>query len=287
MSALSYAPESAGAFLRAEWRAQVRSISQVYRAAVPFPHIHLYPFLDERALVGVAAEFPDPHSTEWIRYKHANENKNGLSRRDLFPPHIGELVDELNSPAFVSWISQLTEIPDLVSDPSLEGGGLHQSSRGGFLNVHTDFSVHHHRPNWRRRVNLILYLNSGWQTSWGGALELWDQNMKRCVVSYAPILNHAVIFNTDDHSLHGFPDALQCPEGVSRKSLALYYYTMSAPGKAVVRSTRYRPRPEDGYLKSLMMRLDSRAVDLYSRAKRRFGFSDHIASKLLSIFSRG
>jgi hypothetical protein len=287
MSALSCAPELVGAFLHAEWRAQVRRLSQVYRVAVPFPHIHLYPFLSPRALAGVAAEFPGPNSTQWIRYKHANENKNGLSRRDLFPPRIGELVDDLNSPPFVSWISQLTGIPDLVPDFSLEGGGLHQASRGGFLNVHTDFTVHHHRPNWRRRVNLILYLNSGWQTSWGGALEFWDQDMKRCVVSYAPILNHAVIFNTDDHSLHGFPDALQCPEEVSRKSLALYYYTIADPGKSVVRSTQYRPRPEDGYLKALMMKFDTRVVDIYSRAKRRFGFSDRMASKMLSIFSRG
>jgi hypothetical protein len=234
----------------------------------------------------IAREFPDCNSAPWTRYKHANENKNGLSQRDLFPPTIGELVDELNSDLFVPWLRKLTGIPNLIADPSLEGGGLHQSSRGGFLNVHTDFSVHHYHPDWERRVNLILYLNPEWQTSWGGSLEFWERDMKRCVASYAPLLNHAVIFDTDRNSLHGFPDPLRCPEGISRKSLALYYYTISGPMRSVGRSTRYRPRPADGLFKSAMMRFDSWAVAFYSQAKRRFGFSDRIASKVLSIFAK-
>ena len=41
-----------------------------------------------------------------------------------------------------------------------------------------------------------------------------------------PILNNAVIFRTDCESNHGFPDPIKCPNNVSRKSLALYYYTM-------------------------------------------------------------
>ena len=52
------------------------------------------------------------------------------------------------------------------------------------------------------------------------------------------------------------------------------------------RSTNYRPRPEDGALKSSMIWLDKQAVDLYSRAKARFGFSDELASKILGFLSR-
>jgi hypothetical protein len=261
-------------------------LARQYHTAVPFPHIHFDCFLNPERAAAIAREFPDYDSSAWIRYKHANENKNGLSRRGLFPPTIGELVDELNSKPFVSWLCRLTGIPYLIADPALEGGGLHQSSRGGFLNVHTDFSVHHYHPDWERRVNLILYLNPEWQTSWGGALEFWERDMRRCVASYAPFLNHAVIFNTDRDSLHGFPDPLQCPQSTSRKSLALYYYTISGRGRSTGRSTQYRPRPADGLFKSAMMKLDSWAVALYSRAKRRLGFSDRIASKVLSIFSK-
>ena len=108
-------------------------------------------------------------------------NKLGFTKRDAFPPALGRLVDELNSPEFVAWLCKLTGIDGLMADPILEGGGLHQSTRGGFLNVHTDFSTHHYHKNWRRRVNLILYLNPEWEEQWGGAIELWDTQMKNCV----------------------------------------------------------------------------------------------------------
>jgi len=243
-------------------------------------------FLNPEMAGAIAREFPDSNTEAWTQYKHPNENKLGMAKRALFPPGLGEVTDELNSPNFVNWLSALTGIPDLVSDPSLEGGGLHQSSRGGFLNVHTDFSHHHYHKHWRRRVNLILYLNPEWQAEWGGAIELWDVRMRSCMAKYPPVLNHALIFNTDEKSLHGFPEPLDCPEGISRKSLALYYYTIEQDSKSIPRSTNYHSRPEDGIAKSAMIWLDKQAVDLYSRAKARFGFSDALASKILGLISK-
>jgi hypothetical protein len=79
---------------------------------------------------------------------------------------------------------------------------------------------------------------------------------------------------------------LRCPQTESRKSLALYYYTIESDPEVKTRSTNYRPRPEDGPLKSTMIWLDKKAVDLYSHAKTRFGFSDEFASKILGFLSR-
>jgi hypothetical protein len=208
-----------------------------------------------------------------------------MARRELFPPVLRVVAEELNAPEFVSWLSELAGIPGLIADPSLEGGGLHQSGRGGFLNVHSDFTMHHYRKNWRRRVNVIVYLNPGWQEQWGGALEFWEPSMRRCAARYQPRLNHAVIFTTDEHSLHGFPDPLRCPENVSRKSLAFYYYTVEADRAMVARSTDYRARPEDSWKERALIWMDKKAVDLYSRAKVRLGFSDKLASRILGLLS--
>src|SRR6476620_4102921 len=104
MSTLSYAPELASRFIHPTWNLRVRNLSKRYRIAQPFPHIHLAPFLNQPDVETMAAEFPRAESAQWIHYKHANENKNGLSRRDLFPPTLGKLVDELNSEPFVSWL---------------------------------------------------------------------------------------------------------------------------------------------------------------------------------------
>jgi len=38
-----------------------------------------------------------------------------------------------------------------------------------------------------------------------------------------PLFNRAVVFNTDADSFHGHPDPLLAPEGVFRRSIALYY----------------------------------------------------------------
>src|SRR5271157_4415360 len=208
------------------WGAALPALTRQYRENQPCPHILLQDFLEPEIALEMATQFPQAASDAWTQYKHANENKLGMPKRELFPATIGAISDELNSPEFVAWVSELTGIPDLMADPMLEGGGLHQSGPGGYLNVHTDFSMHHFHTNWHRRVNLILYLNPDWDEQWGGSIELWERGMKRCASKYAPLVNHALIFTTDERSLHGFPDPLTCPEGQSRKSLALYYYTV-------------------------------------------------------------
>jgi len=285
MAALYAVPRTERLFDYECWETSLPILTEQYRKNHPCPHILLKDFVDPQTAVAMAQQFPSPTTDAWTQYKHANENKLGMPKRELFPPAIGAVVDELNSPEFVAWVSDLTGIPDLLADPMLEGGGLHQSGRGGYLNVHTDFSMHHFHANWHRRVNLILYLNPGWKEVWGGSLELWEKGMSRCAAKYQPLLNHALIFTTDERSLHGFPDPLTCPEGESRKSIALYYYTIDQGTKPAVHSTDYFARPQDSWRKALMIWLDKKAVDLYSRAKARFGFSDEFASKVLGFLS--
>jgi Rps23 Pro-64 3,4-dihydroxylase Tpa1-like proline 4-hydroxylase len=278
--------ESGSPFPLQHWQAQVSELGRKYRSNEPVPHIYLEGFLLPEVASALEEEFPLPDSDAWTHYQHQNENKHGMTRREMFPPQLRAAADALNSPQFVAWLSELTGIPGLVADPSLEGGGLHQSGPGGYLNVHTDFTHHHYHKNWRRHVNLILYLNEGWQDDWGGAIELWDPAMKHCVAKYPPRLNCAFIFNTNEISYHGFPIPLTCPAGRSRKSLAFYYYAAEDEVRTAVRSTNYRARPQDGAVKSALIWLDKKAVDLYSRAKARFGFSDDAISRILGALSR-
>lgn len=268
------------------WGQKLPEIAQHYQQAKPFPHIHLTDFLTPEIAYSAATEFPPSSSDRWIQYKHFNENKTGLAKRELFPETLRRIVDELNGPEFLDWLSKLTGIENLVADSTLDGGGLHQSSRGGFLNLHTDFTMHHRKKNWKRRVNLIIYLNPDWKLEWGGAIELWDQEMRQCCSSVPPLLNHALIFSTTDRSYHGFPEKLRCPDGVSRKSVALYYYTIERDANLTGRSTDYQARPTDSKTKSALIWLDKQAVHIYSRTKEKLGISDKAASKVLTFFSR-
>ncbi len=268
------------------WNLRLSHLVRQYAGNHPVPHILLPDFLAYEVASQAAREFPRADKRSWTQYRHRNENKLGMAKRELFPSSLRALADELNTPRFLAWLSRLTGIAGLLADPSLEGGGLHQAGPGGFLNLHTDFSHHHYHKDWKRRVNLILYLNPAWRQEWGGSIELWDAKTKRCVVKYPPLLNHVLIFNTDERSLHGFPEPLCCPKGESRKSLALYYYSLDRSRRIAPSSTRYRARPSDGLGKSALICLDRVAVEWYSRAKARFGFSDEFASRILGLISR-
>ena len=134
----------------------------------------------------------------------------------------------LNSGPFLAFLERLTGINGLIADPHLRGGGVHIIRRGGKLGIHADFN-HHKRLKVFRRLNLLLYLNREWDEAWGGHLELWNRDKTRCCRRIAPVFNRTVIFDTSNFSYHGHPEPLECPQDESRKSLALYYYTVDCP----------------------------------------------------------
>jgi hypothetical protein len=286
MSKMPALEKGATLFSYSRWDSQLASLASQYSQNQPIPHVFLKDFLPHEVTAAAAQEFPAVDTATWTHWQHQNEDKHGMTKLDLFPPLLRAVTEELNSPRFVTWLSGLTGIPDLLADPELDGGGLHQAGTGGFLNLHTDFSHHHYHKTWRRRLNLILYLNEGWRPEWGGAIELWDSRMRNCIAKYPPLINQVLIFNTDERSFHGFPEPMGCPAGVSRKSLALYYYTVDASAGRGTRSTNYRARPGDGIRKSTLIWLDKQAVHFYSKAKARFGFSDDFASRMLGRFSK-
>ncbi len=256
-----------------------------YQQALPFPYAQFDDFLEPAAARSAMGAFPKVQDQGWIHYVHVNEKKHGLNKMESIPPYLQEVIRALNSDAFVQHLSALTGIPGLKADPSLEEGGLHQSQRGGYLNIHADFTVHPHKRNWRRRVNLLLYLNEGWKPEYRGDLELWSRDIKACEARISPVFNRCVIFNTDEDSYHGLPEPIACPEDMTRKSIALYYFTEEAvrPKK---RATNYRARPGDG-IKSAFIWADKQMVNVYNRLKGWLGINDDFVSKVLNRLSGG
>jgi hypothetical protein len=206
-----------------------------YTTNKPFPHIVLDNFIDEGLLKGVLDEFPDLSEVKSRReFKTSRETKfisNGSS--DLSPKAF-ELISYLNSDIFLIYLQKLTGIKEiLISDPYLSGGGYHELKNGGFLKVHADFNKHS-SINLDRRINLLLYLNPGWKKEWGGNLELYYENdLNSPCVSVTPEFNRCVIFSTTSFTYHGNPDPIECPSGLSRKSFALYYFSMGRPESEV------------------------------------------------------
>ncbi len=203
-----------------------RESRDIYVSADPFPHIVLDGLFDDAELEPVLADFPRPEETRWLKFDSATEKKLGFyHERSTISPRIRAFLDAMNGFETLLWLEALSGIDGLIPDPYFGGGGIHQIEPGGFLKVHVDFNVH---PKLKvdRRMNVLVYLNKDWREEWGGHLELW--NAEECRVRIAPVFNRTVIFSTSDTSFHGHPHPLQSPEGVTRKSVSLYYYTAGA-----------------------------------------------------------
>jgi hypothetical protein len=261
----------------------VAALGARYRSDVPFPHIVLDDFLNSKTAGRAMEEFALLGDEHWNAYVHVNERKYSHQVPSEWGPALRSILEELESPPFVQFLCELTGIEGLFVDRSLDGGGLHRSTTGGFLNIHADFTVHPHHSDWRRRVNLLLYFNEDWRPAFGGNLELWSTDMKECQASIAPVGNRCVIFTTDVDSFHGHPEPMRCPAGVMRKSLALYYFTREE--HPFVRSTEYRARPGDG-ARGVLIYADKQVLRAYDWVKRRLGISDQAAFKLLARFDR-
>lgn len=258
-----------------------------YSAADPFPHIVFGDFLPAERLRAVLSEFPGPGDIPWTLFEDGGRTlKLATENQEYMGELTRQLLMECNGPVFVDFLERLTGITGLVPDPYLLGGGLHQIEPGGFLDVHADFNVHP-RTRLHRRINVLIYLNEDWQDDWGGQLELWKSDMSRCVQRIAPVFNRCVIFSTDRTAFHGHPERVACPPGRNRRSLALYYYSLTpAPGEndGTWHSTLYQTpgqqpgagathagngTPARGYRERLSRWVPPVAVDAVRRARAR------------------
>ena len=234
-----------------------------FAAAKPFPHVVLDDFFDPALLDKVLAEFPKPGEIKWQKFDNEKEIKLANAAEAAFGPVTRLFLYHLNSLTFLDFVSAVTGIPTLISDPHFEGGGLHQIVPGGKLGVHVDFNKHS-RYNLDRRVNVLVYLNKEWRDEYGGHLQLWNREITRCEAKVAPLFNRMVIFATTDFTYHGHPDPLRCPEGRTRKSIALYYFTNGRPPEEISgkHSTVFKERGEGEFKPTFRQRMRRLASDL-------------------------
>lgn len=246
------------------------SSRESYLRATPYPHIVFDDFFDPSILSRIVEEFPKPTDPEWSQYKNAREVKLASNRDEHFGPTTKLFLYNLNAAPFLNFLTEVTGIEGLIADSHFDGGGMHQIQRGGKLAVHADFNKST-LTQLDRRLNALIYLNPDWQPDYGGNLELWNSDMTACVEKIAPRFNRLVIFSTTDTAYHGHPDALMCPPDMTRKSLALYYYTNGRPADEAseAHSTLFRARPGED-LNPMKARVKDLAKDILPPMLTRF-----------------
>jgi hypothetical protein len=248
---------------RDELRSKVRS-------ATPVKNFCIDNFLEQSFAESVLASYPSYEEVLNVgrTFKTVNERgKVQVTDSSTFAEPVAELNRTLASPEFLDLMSYVFEIPKLLPDDALVGGGIHQTGPRGLLDVHVDFNYIADRQL-HRRLNILIYFNKDWKPEYGGNIELWDSEVKVCHHTFSPIFNRCVVFETNEISYHGVT-AVKCPEGMSRKSFAAYYYTKEAPAHwtGQAHSTIFKARPDEVMKGRVMMPLE--------RAKRQLSSAIH------------
>ncbi len=162
-------------------------------------------FFPHDTALNLEAEFPVYDDSAWFVYDNALERKKTLNSWERFPAATYRTIYDL--------------CYSTNADFGLHGGGWHIMASGGNLNPHCDYEVHPKLGKARQR-NLIVYLSSDYKAEYGGHLGFWEDG--KLVREIAPIFNRAVIFDTKD-CWHGLATPFVAPEGMYRKSIAIYY----------------------------------------------------------------
>ena len=169
-----------------------------------------------------------PSNTHTIAKSVVKRGVTGL-KENVLNTDARNLFYQLNSATFLDFLESLSGISGLCPDPYLNESGFHLSTQSGHLDIHADYS-HHDRLNLERRLNLIIYLNKEWSSSYNGHLGLYDTDLT-LIHKIHPVANRIVIFTTSKTSYHGFPDQLKLTQSYidhhyGRKSIAMYYYSI-------------------------------------------------------------
>jgi hypothetical protein len=192
-----------------------------YRNAAPWSHIALDGLFDPEVVAQAMAEELGPALQ--LVPRRSNRAVKAYSPSPAGPT-ARAILDRLLADDVRNLLTALTGISDLVVDPTRWLGGLHVLAPGSFQKVHRDFARHATRDLWHR-VNVLVYLNSGWRSQWGGQLELWDPEMAECRELIEPTGGRLVVFESTPEALHGIPRVVRCPTDNARLSLVSYYYT--------------------------------------------------------------
>lgn len=281
--------------------AQLHNLALQYHepfvSAEPFCHVVIDNFLPEPIANLLVDEFPKPTDIPWTVWgpgetSHTgdpNVEKLGNSDETRFGSFTRHFMSQLNSGVFLKFFESLTGTTSIIPDPTFNHCGQHSTGRGGRLMVHTDANRHPIKNKFHQHYNLIYFLNQDWKEEYGGHLELWSRDAKRCVKRILPVFNRIVLFDTGKYSYHGHPEPLTCPAGRRRNSLAVYYYVPDRPNdenyKGIQPITWVPTRKEDlefikkpgSRIKKVLLKiLPPCLVDIYNLAKRKISRSKEI-----------
>lgn len=247
-----------------------------FNSKKPFPYTVIDNFFKKSIAKKLEKEFLSFGDKNLHIYNNYCEIKKSSNNWNLFPPLTYKIFTFLNSSEMLEVMSKKLRISKLFSDYGLHGGGWHMMGKNGKLNPHLDYA-NHPKINTQRKLNLIIFLTSGWKKSWGGETSFYLKNLKNKNMpgnisqKIYPKFNRAILF---DVSKYGWHSVEKVKFNKVRKSIATYYLIPLKEKKLINRQKAlYAPvRNQIGnkkILKFIKIRSSSKTFSKVYKTKRK------------------
>jgi Rps23 Pro-64 3,4-dihydroxylase Tpa1-like proline 4-hydroxylase len=240
------------------------NLKEAFTSGRPFPLLVVDDFLPQSVVKGVIEEI-----AAYTEFQKSNDYifaKNKFESPDIekLGPNGAAIKALLLSPEMAQTLSTIYGRTIFV-DRDFVGGGLHRGGDGSYLDMHADFNLHPLNQRWIRELNILLYLNEGWQPTYGGNLELRNAQTDE-TASVEPRFNRLVLMQTKNFTLHGYKQ-INFPLGQFRTSIAAYAYSAAASDENLADlSTTTTWVPESGGpLKSIIAKFTPQLVTFKQR----------------------
>lgn len=185
-------------------------------------------------------QFPKSIVDNWRKLDSFRERKWTANQFQKLPLLLGQITFAMQDDRVVKAIQDITEMSQLMADPTMYAGGLSMMRHGDFLNPHIDNSHDEKRASYRR-LNLLYYVTPEWNLADGGHLELWDQKVKKNHIIQSQF-NRLVLMETHHKSWHSV-SPVEKSDGM-RCCVSNYYFSPVSPtGNDYFHVTSFQGRP--------------------------------------------
>jgi len=200
----------------------VKNLHEDFMMGKPNPSILIPNFLDSETTHLLNQECNNSDTSTWKVFTRNGSHMIENNKIENLPEAY-KAYSYLHSGPFLKWLELLTGIDGLIPDPHLVGAGYSRSFRGDTLKVHTDFNWNNDLKLYRT-LSLIIYLTPEWKSEWGGGLEFYNSDNSEKVATHSCLFNNCLIWKYDELGFHGYTKPIDCPEGISRNSIRVFYY---------------------------------------------------------------
>ncbi len=187
--------------------------SHIYKITYPYTIWVINDFLKEEVIEEISRNWPDSDNPAWYTgHKYINGKINileqgmrGISKLELMPDKISKIAKILHTAEFTDKLGHRLELEGLIPDKAMRWSGMRTMLPNSFQLIHSDARLSP-ESGLRKELTVLFYTQPLFnEKNHTGHLEVWDDQLTRCVHKISPKYNRAIIFLNSDTSYHGVP----------------------------------------------------------------------------------